>query len=641
MDAADKKRNTKDNKKHHPPRENRDLQGTIRKLRQEIRELEAEKYMFHGLLDTIPDNIYFKNRMSEFLTVSKFGISKFGAKKLDEILGKTDFDIFTSEHAQDAYDDEQKIMTTGVPLINKEEKETWEDGSITWVSTSKVPLYDAKKRITGIVGISRDITEKKKTEEKLRNYRENLEKAKQETDNILRNVEEGLFLINRELNIASQHSAELKNMLEERTIANKNIIDVLRNKISDKNLDLTRRYLDLLFDDKHDETMLSPMNPLIEVELQNQDKKKYLTFRFRRIKNKSNRTSELIATVSDVTKEVILARSLAEQKADSQRRMDWLLSILNIDPTMLKEFITCVHEEMEQVDTALHAMVKSANQKNILEGVYRSIHTIKGNASLLQLDFFAEQAHHVENTIEMLRTKTRITAEDISSLDIQAKDIYKTYDELNGLIEHISNIQYQFRPKRSYEHQLLIQSLNGLIDRLAEKYYKKVKFEHKSFAGDTVPYHHRLLIRDILVQLVRNSLLHGIEVPAVRAALQKAKMGKISIAGKSAKNMYHLIYEDDGRGLDLNHLKQKALASGKWSQTEISRWQDKEVIETIFHQGISTAETTDETGGRGVGMNIIKQKLDKIGGTIQIETKANAFTRFIINIPGDKGASSK
>jgi chemotaxis protein histidine kinase CheA len=428
-------------------------------------------------------------------------------------------------------------------------------------------------------------------------------------------------------------------MLGEKKLANKNFLTVLQNKITEKNLDLTRRYLDLLFDDKHDELMLSTMNPLIEVELKHNNKTKYLTFRFRRIKNKKNRTSELITTVSDVTKEVNLARSLAEQRADSKRKMNWLLSILNIDPTMLKEFITSVQDELTQAETALTTIMKSKNQKKVLETIYRSIHTIKGNASLLELEFFVDQTHRTEDIIDALRHNRRITGEDKKSLSSQVKGIYKTYEELNELIDHISNIQYQFRPKRSFEHQLLIKSLTGLIDRLSEKYNKNVTLNHKSFSGNIIPYHHRLLIRDILVQLVRNSLYHGIEVPAIRLKLHKPKIGKITIAGKSVKDQYLLIYEDDGRGLDLIQLKKKALASGKWSQAEINTWDEKEVLNTIFYQGITTAEVADATSGRGVGMNIIKQKLDKIGGTVVTETKQNALTRFIITIPSESPAS--
>jgi two-component system chemotaxis sensor kinase CheA len=640
MKPVGKKRSAFDRKTKHTFEKDSELKESIRKLRQQIRELEVEKYMFHGLLDTIPDNIYFKNLKSEFLMVSRFGISKFGAKKLNEILDKTDFDIFTSEHAQEAYNDEQRIMSTGTPLINKEEKETWEDGTVTWVSTSKVPLKDARNKISGIVGISRDITEKKETEAKLRRYRESLEKSKQETDNILQNVEEGLFLLDKDLHIASQHSHELKNMMGEKKPANKNFLAILKNKISEKNLDLSRRYLDLLFDDKHDEIMLRSMNPLVEVELQHNKKRKYLTFRFRRIKNKKNRTSELITTVSDVTKEVNLARSLAEQRADSKRRMDWLLGILNIDPIMLKEFITSVQDEMTQAESALTAILKSKNQKEIMETIYRSIHTIKGNASLLELEFFVDQTHRTEDIIDSLRHKKRLTGEDAKTLSSQVKGIYKTYEELKELIDHISNIQYQFRPKRSFEHQLLIKSLTGLTDRLSKKYKKKVTLDHKSFSGDIIPYQHRLLIRDVLVQLVRNSLYHGIEVPDIRAKLQKPKTGKISITGKTVIDQYLLIYEDDGRGLDLNQLKKQALASGKWSRSAIDKWSEEELLNTIFYQGISTAAVADKTSGRGVGMNIIKQKLDKIGGTIIIETRQNTFIRFIITIPSKKPANN-
>lgn len=631
--------NTPDNKiryKKNSRQGTEELKGKIKQLRSQINDLEREKYMFRGLLDTIPDNIYFKDRNSGFIMVSKAGIAWFGAKKLEDIIGKTDFDIFTSEHAQEAFDDEQRIMNTNTPLINKEEKETWEDGSVTWVSTSKVPLKDAKNRITGIVGISRNITEKKQTEAKLKRYRENLEKSKQETDNILKNVEEGLFLLDNNLTVASQHSYELIHIMNEKKPANKNFIDLLENKISQNNLELTQRYLDLLFIDKHDETMLEQMNPLTEVEFKNNKQIKYLTFRFRRVRNSRNNITGLIATVNDVTKEVNLARSLAEQKADSKRRMDWLLSILNIDPTMLKEFVASVQDEMARVDRIMQSLVSSKKQKELLEAIYRSIHTIKGNASLLELEFFVEQAHRIEDVIESLREKRHLGTEAKKILSGQVKGIYKTYDELNELIDHISNIQYQFRPKRSYEHQVLIKSIKDLIERLSKKYNKNATLDHKSLSGNIIPYHHRLLIRDILVQLVRNSLYHGLEVPAIRKALKKSKNGRITITGKIRNNNFILIYEDDGRGIDVNRLKKQALSSGRWSESEINKWKAKELLDSIYVQGISTADSADETGGRGVGMNIIKQKIDKIGGHIEIETKQNQFTRFTLTIPSEK-----
>jgi len=84
------------------------------------------------------------------------------------LLGKTDFDLFTEEHAREAYEDEQAILRTGQPLVGKEEKETWPDGRITWVSTTKMPYRDSQGRIIGTFGSSRDITERKLAEEELR-----------------------------------------------------------------------------------------------------------------------------------------------------------------------------------------------------------------------------------------------------------------------------------------------------------------------------------------------------------------------------------------------------------------------------------------------------------------------------------------
>ena len=191
----------------------KELNSRIDKLTVQTEELEFEQLMFHELLSAIPDNIYFKDRKSRFTILSQAMIDWFGHKKINEVIGKTDFDMFTEEHAREAFEDEQRIMETGEAIKNKEEKETWEGGKITWVSSSKVPVRSRNGDIIGIVGISRDITEKKRTETILREYRNNLENAKRETDNILATVEEGLFLLDKDLNIGSQHSLELKTIL--------------------------------------------------------------------------------------------------------------------------------------------------------------------------------------------------------------------------------------------------------------------------------------------------------------------------------------------------------------------------------------------------------------------------------------------
>jgi PAS domain S-box-containing protein len=145
---------------------------TARKLAEE--ELAYERYLLHSLMDTIPDNIYFKDRESRFIRINKAMRLKkeFAFSDPAETLGKTDFDFFTEEHARQAYEDEREIMRTGQPLIDTEEKETWRDGQVTWVSTTKMPLRDAQGHIIGTFGISRDITERKQVAEALARERD-------------------------------------------------------------------------------------------------------------------------------------------------------------------------------------------------------------------------------------------------------------------------------------------------------------------------------------------------------------------------------------------------------------------------------------------------------------------------------------
>jgi PAS domain S-box-containing protein len=120
------------------------------------------------LMENLPDNIYFKDRDSRFLRINKALANRFGLGNPAEAVGKTDFDFFTPEHAQQAYDSEQQIIRTGRPVVNLEEKETWPNGRETWVSTTKMPLRDRQGHVVGSFGISRDITPSKQAEVALR-----------------------------------------------------------------------------------------------------------------------------------------------------------------------------------------------------------------------------------------------------------------------------------------------------------------------------------------------------------------------------------------------------------------------------------------------------------------------------------------
>ncbi len=152
-------------------------------------KLAAERELLRTLLDSVPECIYFKDLQSRFVHVSKSMAQKafksapdlrtrlFKRKGLtnpsespsdtEQLVGLTDFDAFAEAHARPAYEDEQNIIRTGKPIINKLEKETHQDGSITWCLSTKMPWYDKDGNTIGTFGISKDVTELKKAESEL------------------------------------------------------------------------------------------------------------------------------------------------------------------------------------------------------------------------------------------------------------------------------------------------------------------------------------------------------------------------------------------------------------------------------------------------------------------------------------------
>jgi len=114
-------------------------QGHYRTKKKIEEDLAREQFLVNSIMDNVSDHIYFKDLKSRFLRINRALALRFGLNDPTEAIGKTDFDFFTSEHAQQAYNDEEEIIHTG-KLLSIEEKETNPDGHDEWVSTVKMPL---------------------------------------------------------------------------------------------------------------------------------------------------------------------------------------------------------------------------------------------------------------------------------------------------------------------------------------------------------------------------------------------------------------------------------------------------------------------------------------------------------------------
>lgn len=147
------------------------MQRDVSEIRKAMENLNTEKGLLRSLMDNFPHTIYFKDKDSRFIRINRAQAKMLGITDPEEAIGKTDFDFFAPQHAQEAFDDEQRILSSGEQIIGKTEKIRIANGNFIWVSATKVPVRNQDGEITGLVGISMDVTEKYLAEQKLHEAR--------------------------------------------------------------------------------------------------------------------------------------------------------------------------------------------------------------------------------------------------------------------------------------------------------------------------------------------------------------------------------------------------------------------------------------------------------------------------------------
>lgn len=140
-------------------------------------------------------------------------------------------------------------------------------------------------------------------------------------------------------------------------------------------------------------------------------------------------------------------------------------------------------------------------------------------------------------------------------------------------------------------------------------------------------------VRDALVHILRNAVDHGLEAREAREMLGKPPMGKLTIGVRVDGDMLHLEVEDDGRGMDPDRLRASAVSKRLMSQAQASALSDREAIDLIFVPGFSTREEVSELSGRGVGMDVVKKKVEALGGSVSVSSRVGRGTSVVLRLP--------
>ena len=140
-------------------------------------------------------------------------------------------------------------------------------------------------------------------------------------------------------------------------------------------------------------------------------------------------------------------------------------------------------------------------------------------------------------------------------------------------------------------------------------------------------------LSDPLIHMVRNSVDHGLESPDLREAAGKPRGGTVALQASHRGNSVVITVSDDGRGIDCERIRRKIVAKGMFSEAEAKLLSDRELVTFIWHPGLSTAETITEISGRGVGMDIVKNRIENLSGSVDVRTAPGQGTTFTIRLP--------
>lgn len=170
------------------------------------------------------------------------------------------------------------------------------------------------------------------------------------------------------------------------------------------------------------------------------------------------------------------------------------------------------------------------------------------------------------------------------------------------------------------------------VGEVAERNKKIVDFSYvgvSEISNETI----RTTINEVAVQLLRNAVVHGIELPEERQKNRKLEAGHVRMEVLESPEQFVLNLEDDGHGIDYEAIRAKAVRLGKYTEAQAAELGTKELLALMFSSGFSTLEQSTGDAGRGVGLDVIKDRVNAIGGKINISTSLGSYTRFTFTFP--------
>lgn len=480
----------------------------------------------------------------------------------------------------------------------------------------------------------------------LKKFNQKIKEQKYVIDTLLNSSSEGFLMFDKDGIINPQYSSICKQFFKQ-DISNKNILELLYS-MDDDQKSLTQIALNHACEEKANAELYLEIIPK-EIVL------------FERYYNMtiSLKNNNFILILTDITNE----KQSIEKAEQEKNKQQMILNIIN-DVRLYNELKDDFEHFIKEYKTYI------VEEKDTIENInemYRTIHTFKGLFAEFYIKDMVSFLHSLESQISFLLRNKNVSNQDLHKI-IEKADINSVYtqslhtiESLIGkeLLEHSNNknidpiILHKLQKKVEKIHAIysfdstlnqLITLVNSLFEKRLYNLLEHYKFTlehvsdtlHKNIHPLLFKIDQNIFVKDdllpflkSLIHIFRNTIDHGMEFEEERILKNKAPKGTIKCEAKIMENYLQLIIEDDGAGIDLEKIKNKAIELNM----DLSNYTQEDILMLIFSPNISTKTSINSISGRGIGLNAVKSIADNMGISIEIESNPDIGCRFIFNIP--------
>ena len=514
-------------------------------------------------------------------------------------------------------------------------------------------------------------------EQKVEERTMELRQKTNDINNMLQNMHQGIFTIVEGNKVHPEYSMFVESILEDKNIAERDVIDMLFSN-SALGADALNGIKEALIAMIGEDAMTFEFNGHHLVKeyqkIMVDSRVKILEVDWDPIIDPDTDTIEkLMVTLRDVTD----LRGLQAEAEHQKQELEIIGQILSVSQSKFQEFLKNANQYISENET----LIRGTDEKNqdTLATLFRNMHTIKGNARTYGFKYLTDAVHETEQTYDWLRkndsaewdAKRLLNELEETQLHINRyENVYRNKlggggdkdgifvdkallqkiqtalaeadsssgETLGRTVESIGSIVGAFGTEELSD---VVGGILKALPSLAEELDKKTPVVDIQDNGIRFLPDSGQVLKDVFMHVFRNSMDHGLETTAERLAAGKPAEGKITVQVSEQDGNIHFKFFDDGRGLNLDRIKAKALEKGVLAADSNPTAED--IANLIFNSGLSTAENVTKVSGRGVGMDAVKEFLRSQGGEIQISALgdgANDGTGYMpfaldIQLPGD------